>query len=88
MPQVEPPRVEFQPLNRFFGTMKNEHSIDQAAADERHARVQWKSLLARLQRPARTDARLQRVRAAIESGEFHVNSGAIAERLIAQSLTS
>ena len=68
--------------------MTNEHPIDQAAADERQAHAQWKSLLARLQGPARTEARLQRVRAAIESGEFHVNSRAIADRLIAQSLTS
>ena len=68
--------------------MKNEHPIDQVAADERQAHAQWKSLLARLQGPERTDARLQRVRAAIASGQFHVNSRAIAERLIAQLLTS
>jgi anti-sigma28 factor (negative regulator of flagellin synthesis) len=68
--------------------MKNAHPIDQAAADERQARAQWDSLLARLQAVPPADARLMRVRHAIAAGEFHVDARAIAERLLARMLTS
>lgn len=68
--------------------MKNDHPYDQAAADERQARAQWELLLARLQSGTAADARLQRVRHAIASGEFHVDAHAIAERLLARMLTS
>lgn len=68
--------------------MKNALPIDQAAADERQALAQWESLLARLQAADPSGARLQRVRHAIASGEFHVDPRAIAERLIARMLTS
>lgn len=68
--------------------MKNAHPLDQAAAGERQASEQWESLLARLRGADPTERRLQRVRNAIARGEFHVDSRAIAERLIARMLTS
>lgn len=68
--------------------MKNAHPIDKVTADERQALAQWEALLARLQAADSSDARLQRVRNAIASGAFHVDTRAIAERLIARMLTS
>lgn len=68
--------------------MNSAHPLDQAAADERQAQAQWDSLLARLQAPARSDARLARVRHAIACGKFQVDARAIAERLLARMLTS
>jgi anti-sigma28 factor (negative regulator of flagellin synthesis) len=64
------------------------HPIDDLSPDERRARTECQALMARLQSVDHADARLQRVRHAIASGEFQVDARAIAERLIARLLVS
>lgn len=68
--------------------MGNEHLTDHTLTDERQARVEWDALLLRLQGLPPNDGRLDQVRHAIARGEFRVDPRAIAERLIAQFLTS
>ncbi|MGZ8272552.1 MAG: flagellar biosynthesis anti-sigma factor FlgM [Burkholderiaceae bacterium] len=68
--------------------MRNEHPTEQDAAIDRRARAEWESLLVRLRAATAADARLERVRHAIASGEFQVDARAIAGRLIARFLTS
>lgn len=68
--------------------MRNEHPADQEAAMETRALAEWESLLVRLRAAGAGDARLQRVRHAIASGEFQVDARAVAGRLIARFLVS
>lgn len=68
--------------------MSDEHLTDPIPPAERSARAEWDALLARLQGPDGTHARLLRIRHAIASGEFQVDARAIAERLIARLLVS
>jgi anti-sigma28 factor (negative regulator of flagellin synthesis) len=68
--------------------MRSEHPADQQAALETRALAEWESLLVRLRAAGAGDARLQRVRHAIASGEFQVDARAIAGRLIARFLVS
>lgn len=55
---------------------------------ETRALAEWESLLVRLRAAGAGDARLQRVRHAIASGEFQVDARAVAGRLIARFLVS
>lgn len=55
---------------------------------ETRALAEWESLLVRLRTAGAADARLQRVRHAIASGEFQVDARAVAGRLIARFLVS
>lgn len=64
------------------------HPNDDLSPDERRARTECQALMTRLQSADHADARLQRVRHAIASGEFQVDARAIAERLIARLLVS
>ena len=68
--------------------MRHEHPTHLEAAIERRALAEWESLLVRLRAAGAGDARLQRVRHAIASGEFQVDARAIAGRLIARFLVS
>lgn len=68
--------------------MRNDPPTDHAAAIERQAHAEWELLLVRLRATAAAEVRLQRVRQAIQAGEFQVDARAVASRLIARFLAS
>jgi anti-sigma28 factor (negative regulator of flagellin synthesis) len=68
--------------------MRNDPPTDHAAAIERQAQAEWELLLVRLRATAAAEVRLQRVRRAIQAGEFQVDARAVASRLIARFRTS
>jgi flagellar biosynthesis anti-sigma factor FlgM len=76
----------FTHLDQHRAGMKNEHPIDLATSAERLAAAEWETLLGRLR--AVPETRVQRLREAIASGDFQVDAGKIAERLIRRLLAS
>jgi anti-sigma28 factor (negative regulator of flagellin synthesis) len=89
MPQVGRTDAEFQRNESNFDTAMSSHQpCDPTPSADGRAQDEWQSLLERMRAAVDGEDRLQRVRHAIASGEFHVDSRAIAERLISRLLMS